>query len=92
MPGGMPTLRESRPSGGSPSLSRAVTVRWRISSGEIWKPYMVEDRNLVTGQNPASAAILAKRLLEVLDERASKAPSGRPFGQRPDTRRAAAHQ
>ena len=23
-----------------------------FSSGEIWKPYMVEDRNLVTGQNP----------------------------------------
>ena len=37
-----------------------------FSRGEIWKPYMVEDRNLVTGQNPASAAILAKRLLEVL--------------------------
>ena len=33
----------------------------------IWKPYMVEDRNLVTGQNPASAAVLAKRLLEVLE-------------------------
>jgi putative intracellular protease/amidase len=37
-----------------------------FSSGEIWKPYMVEDRNLVTGQNPASAALLAKRLLEIL--------------------------
>ena len=37
-----------------------------FSRGEIWKPYMVEDRNLVTGQNPASAAVLAKRLLEVL--------------------------
>jgi putative intracellular protease/amidase len=36
------------------------------SCGEIWKPYMVEDRNLVTGQNPASAAVLAKRLLQVL--------------------------
>ncbi|GAB2463656.1 hypothetical protein GCM10027162_67970 [Streptomyces incanus] len=22
------------------------------SRGEIWKPYMVEDRNLITGQNP----------------------------------------
>lgn len=42
-----------------------------FSSGEIWKPYMVEDRNLVTGQNPASAAVVAKRLLEVLAERAS---------------------
>jgi putative intracellular protease/amidase len=39
-----------------------------FSRGEIWKPYMVEDRNLVTGQNPDSAAVLAKRLLEVLGE------------------------
>jgi putative intracellular protease/amidase len=39
-----------------------------FSRGPIWKPYMVEDRNLVTGQNPASAAVLAKRLLEVLAE------------------------
>jgi putative intracellular protease/amidase len=38
-----------------------------FSRGEIWKPYMVEDRNLVTGQNPASAAVLARRLLEVLE-------------------------
>ncbi len=43
-----------------------------FSSGETWKPYMVEDRNLVTGQNPASAAVLAKRLLEILGERASR--------------------
>ncbi len=50
-----------------------------FSSGEIWKPYMVEDRNLVTGQNPASAAVLAKRLLEVLGERASRRP-GRGAG------------
>jgi putative intracellular protease/amidase len=40
-----------------------------FSRGEIWKPYMVEDRNLVTGQNPHSAAILAARLLEVLAAR-----------------------
>jgi putative intracellular protease/amidase len=45
-----------------------------FSRGEMWKPYMVEDRNLVTGQNPASAAVLAKRLLEVL---ASRSPSAR---------------
>jgi putative intracellular protease/amidase len=37
-----------------------------FSRGPIWQPYMVEDRNLVTGQNPASATVLAKRLLEVL--------------------------
>jgi putative intracellular protease/amidase len=46
-----------------------------FSRGEIWKPYMVEDRNLVTGQNPASAAVLAERLLEVLESRASRAKS-----------------
>jgi hypothetical protein len=27
---------------------------------------MVEDRNLITGQNPHSAAILADRLLQIL--------------------------
>src|SRR4051812_4658178 len=42
-----------------------------FSCGEIWKPYMVEDRNLGTGQNPRSAAVLGKRLLEVLGESAS---------------------
>ncbi|MFF1419549.1 type 1 glutamine amidotransferase domain-containing protein [Streptomyces sp. NPDC058280] len=36
------------------------------SRGPIWEPYMVEDRNLVTGQNPHSAAILGERLLKVL--------------------------
>jgi putative intracellular protease/amidase len=58
-----------------------------FSCGEMWKPYMVEDRNLVTGQNPASAAVLAKRLLEVLAEPASRrsgrrgaaAPSSKPL-------------
>jgi putative intracellular protease/amidase len=37
-----------------------------FSRGPMWKPYMVEDRNLVTGQNPASAAILGNRMLEIL--------------------------
>ncbi|KOV76263.1 thiamine biosynthesis protein ThiJ [Streptomyces sp. NRRL WC-3723] len=36
------------------------------SRGPMWEPYMVEDRNLITGQNPHSAAILADRLLEIL--------------------------
>jgi putative intracellular protease/amidase len=38
----------------------------QFSRGPIWKPYMVEDRNLITGQNPQSAAILADKLLKVL--------------------------
>lgn len=48
-----------------------------FSRGEIWKPYMVEDRNLVTGQNPGSAAVLAKRMLEVLRESTSERPGRR---------------
>jgi putative intracellular protease/amidase len=43
-----------------------------FSSVEMWKPYMVEDRNLVTGQNPQSAEVLAKRLLEVLKTQPSR--------------------
>jgi putative intracellular protease/amidase len=45
-----------------------------FSRGKRWEPYMVEDRNLVTGQNPASATLLAKRLLEVLEERIPPRP------------------
>jgi putative intracellular protease/amidase len=41
------------------------------SRGPIWEPYMVEDRNLVTGQNPHSAATLAHRMLEILARSAS---------------------
>ncbi|MET9250917.1 type 1 glutamine amidotransferase domain-containing protein [Nonomuraea sp. NPDC003709] len=37
-----------------------------FTKGEVWKPYTVVDRNLLTGQNPASAAVLADRLLKVL--------------------------
>jgi putative intracellular protease/amidase len=37
-----------------------------FTKGEMWKPYTVVDRTLFTGQNPASAAVLADRLLEVL--------------------------
>jgi len=54
-----------------------------FSCGEMWKPYMVEDRNLVTGQNPDSAAILAKRLLEVLAEPASRKQGRRGGGVTP---------
>jgi putative intracellular protease/amidase len=36
------------------------------SRGPIWEPYMVEDRNLITGQNPASSAILADKLMKIL--------------------------
>ncbi|WP_433180513.1 type 1 glutamine amidotransferase domain-containing protein [Actinoallomurus sp. CA-150999] len=38
-----------------------------FTRGEIWKPYTVVDRNLYTGQNPASAGPLAQEVLKVLD-------------------------
>ncbi|MFI1069473.1 hypothetical protein [Streptomyces puniciscabiei] len=34
--------------------------------GPVWEPYMVEDCNLITGQNPRSAVVPADRLLEFL--------------------------
>ncbi|MEB8335941.1 type 1 glutamine amidotransferase domain-containing protein [Streptomyces endophyticus] len=37
-----------------------------VRVGEPWAPHVVVDRNLVTGQNPASAAPLAAELLEKL--------------------------
>lgn len=36
------------------------------SKGENWKPYIVEDRELLTGQNPASSKMLAEALLQRL--------------------------
>lgn len=42
------------------------TLGVQFSRGEVWKPYTVVDRNLYTGQNPASAAPLAERLLDAL--------------------------
>jgi RNA polymerase sigma factor (sigma-70 family) len=38
----------------------------QFSRGALWEPFMVEDRNLITGQNPHSAAVLGERLLKVL--------------------------
>jgi len=37
-----------------------------FTRGEMWKPYTVVDRNLFTGQNPASAGPLAAEVLKVL--------------------------
>ena len=38
-----------------------------FSRGPIWQPYTVMDRNLYTGQNPASAEPLAHELVKVLN-------------------------
>lgn len=34
-----------------------------FQEGEPWAPFVITDRNLVTGQNPASVAPLAEELL-----------------------------
>lgn len=42
------------------------SVGVQFSRGPSWEPFMLEDRNLITGQNPHSAAILGERLLKIL--------------------------
>ncbi len=37
-----------------------------FTRGELWKPYIVVDRNLFTGQNPASAGPLAQAFMQEL--------------------------
>ncbi|MFD0307379.1 type 1 glutamine amidotransferase domain-containing protein [Streptomyces sp. NPDC127119] len=46
---------------------RLVEIGADFQEGEPWAPYVVVDRNLVTGQNPASSAPLAAELLRKLD-------------------------
>ncbi|MFC9324291.1 type 1 glutamine amidotransferase domain-containing protein [Kitasatospora sp. NPDC057015] len=45
---------------------RLVELGADFQEGEPWAPHVVVDRNLVTGQNPASSAPLAAALLEKL--------------------------
>ncbi len=45
---------------------RLVALGARFEEGDPWAPYVVVDRNLVTGQNPASSAPLAAELLKKL--------------------------
>jgi putative intracellular protease/amidase len=37
-----------------------------FENGPMWQPYAVRDGNLVTGQNPASSALVAKYFIEAL--------------------------
>ncbi|WP_147942886.1 type 1 glutamine amidotransferase domain-containing protein [Microbispora sp. CSR-4] len=45
---------------------RLVALGVRFSAGEPWAPVVVVDRNVLTGQNPASSAPLAAELLKTL--------------------------
>ena len=38
------------------------------SKGENWAPFAVEDGLLITGQNPASSKLVAKKLVEQLNK------------------------
>ncbi|MFJ5831490.1 type 1 glutamine amidotransferase domain-containing protein [Streptomyces sp. NPDC093089] len=46
--------------------SRLVEAGVRVRVGEPWAPHVVVDRNLVTGQNPASSAPLAAEVVRML--------------------------
>lgn len=46
---------------------RLVALGTDFQEGEPWAPFVITDRNLVTGQNPASAAPLAEELLRRID-------------------------
>ncbi|WP_328355069.1 type 1 glutamine amidotransferase domain-containing protein [Streptomyces sp. NBC_00457] len=46
--------------------TRLVEAGVDVQVGEPWAPHVVVDRNLVTGQNPASAAPVATELLKKL--------------------------
>jgi putative intracellular protease/amidase len=45
---------------------RLVASGLRFSAGEPWAPHVVVDRNVYSGQNPASSAPLAAELLKTL--------------------------
>ncbi|MEU4097016.1 type 1 glutamine amidotransferase domain-containing protein [Streptomyces sp. NPDC026673] len=45
---------------------RLVALGADFREGEPWAPHVVTDRNLITGQNPASSGPLAERLLAEL--------------------------
>jgi putative intracellular protease/amidase len=44
-----------------------------ISDQGIFKPFLIEDRELITGQNPPSSHEMAKRFVKALDRATSKA-------------------
>lgn len=45
---------------------RLIALGAEFVEGEPWAPHLVVDRNLYTGQNPASSGPLAERMLEAL--------------------------
>ncbi|WP_103535190.1 type 1 glutamine amidotransferase domain-containing protein [Streptomyces sp. SM11] len=46
---------------------RLVALGADFQEGEPWAPFIITDRNLITGQNPASSAPLAAEMLSRLD-------------------------
>ena len=45
---------------------RLTEIGAQFHEGDPWAPFLVVDRNLITGQNPASSAPVAAQLLEAL--------------------------
>ena len=38
----------------------------RFEGGADWQPYVVQDGNLITGQNPQSSELVARHVLDAL--------------------------
>jgi putative intracellular protease/amidase len=43
----------------------------RFECGPDWQPFAVRDGNLITGQNPMSSELVARRIIEALETRAA---------------------
>ncbi|MGK4007211.1 type 1 glutamine amidotransferase domain-containing protein [Sorangium sp. So ce1036] len=54
--------------------SRLRALGGRYERGPMWKPFAVRDGRLVTGQNPASSALVAQETLAALAEQKGAAP------------------
>ena len=62
----MMSLRPEMVGGNDNALELEAIIRSAEVMRRPLRLSMVEDRNLVTGQNPASAAVLGHRMLEIL--------------------------
>lgn len=51
--------------------SRLRELGGRFESGPNWQPFAICDGNLITGQNPMSAELLARKLIEALQTQAA---------------------
>jgi putative intracellular protease/amidase len=54
---------------GSPGEAAPFRLETKLREEGAWSPFVIRDRNLITGQNPASAAEIARQLAAVFTAR-----------------------